>query len=98
MGVDELGFSLTILVEINTSQSERKHYYAFDFQSLLVVVLSAYQYTLGELVCLCEGFLQGVLDEDNVCHLYHYADALGMPTFEHRVLTFILRNWGRVTR
>lgn len=56
------------------------------------------QYTLNDLVSLCEGFLQGVLDEENAAHLYHYADALGMPTFEHRVLTFILRNWGKVAR
>ena len=42
--------------------------------------------------------MQGVMDEENACNLYHYADALGMPTFEHRVLTFILRNWHKVVR
>ncbi|CAM9780979.1 unnamed protein product [Discosporangium mesarthrocarpum] len=66
-----------------------------DIMELLVV---ANQYTLDGLVSLCEGFLQGVLDEDNAPTLYHYADALGMPTFEHRVLTIILRHWKRVTR
>ncbi|CAM9503597.1 unnamed protein product, partial [Laminaria digitata] len=66
-----------------------------DIMELLVV---ANQYTLTDLVSLCEGFLQGVMDEENACNLYHYADALGMPTFEHRVLTFILRNWSKVVR
>lgn len=56
------------------------------------------QYTLTDLLSLCEGFLQGVLDEENVSHLYHYADALAMPTFEHCCLTFILRNWQNVVR
>lgn len=61
-------------------------------------VASLLQYTLTDLVSLCEGFLQGVLDEENACHLYHYADALGMPTFEHRVLTFMIRNWWKISR
>lgn len=56
------------------------------------------QYTLTDLLSLCEGFLQGVLDEENASHLYHYADSLAMPTFEHRCLTFILRNWRKVVR
>ncbi|CAM9619256.1 unnamed protein product [Ectocarpus sp. 6 AP-2014] len=66
-----------------------------DITELLVV---ANQYTLTDLLSLCEGFLQGVLDDENASHLYHYADALGMPTFEHRCLTFILRNWRKVVR
>ncbi|CAN0134398.1 unnamed protein product [Ectocarpus fasciculatus] len=66
-----------------------------DITELLVV---ANQYTLTDLLSLCEGFLQGVLDDENASHLYHYADALGMPTFEHRCLTFILRNWRKVIR
>lgn len=56
------------------------------------------QYNLTDLLSLCEGFLQGVLDEENASHLYHYADSLAMPTFEHRCLTFILRNWRKVIR
>ncbi|CAM9110575.1 unnamed protein product [Choristocarpus tenellus] len=66
-----------------------------DIMELLVV---ANQYTLDGLTSLCEGFLQGVIDEDNAATLYHYADALGMTTFEHRVLTFILQRWRNVTR
>lgn len=56
------------------------------------------QYTLTDLVSLCEGFLQEVFDTENAAHLYHYADALGMRTFEHRVLSFIMRHWTRVSR
>lgn len=56
------------------------------------------QYTLVDLVSLCEGFLQERLDTDNAVNLYHYADALGMQTFEHRVLTFILRHWRKISR
>lgn len=56
------------------------------------------QYTLTDLLSLCEGFLQGVLDEENASHLYHYADSLAMPIFEHRCLTFILRNWRGIVR
>ncbi|CAM9662216.1 unnamed protein product [Scytosiphon promiscuus] len=66
-----------------------------DITELLVL---ANQYTLTDLLSLCEGFLQGVLDEENVSHLYHYADALAMPTFEHCCLTFILRNWRNIVR
>eukprot|EP00752_Nemacystus_decipiens_P012142 g10764.t1 len=66
-----------------------------DITELLIV---ANQYTLTDLLSLCEGFLQGVLDEENASHLYHYADSLAMPTFEHRCLTFILRNWHKVVR
>lgn len=62
------------------------------------VTLRRKQYTLTDLLSLCEGFLQGVLDEENASHLYHYADSLAMPTFEHRCLTFILRNWRKVVR
>ncbi|CAM9175151.1 unnamed protein product [Hapterophycus canaliculatus] len=66
-----------------------------DITELLVL---ANQYTLTDLLSLCEGFLQGVLDEENVSHLYHYADALAMPTFEHCCLTFAIRNWRKVVR
>ncbi|CAN0060020.1 unnamed protein product [Ascophyllum nodosum] len=84
-------FALLKYLYSDTLELERPQ----DIMELLVV---ANQYTLQDLSALCEGFLQGALDEENAAHLYHYADALGMPIFEHRVLTFILRNWNRVTR
>lgn len=61
-------------------------------------IVALLQYTLNDLVSLCEGFLQGVLDIENAAHMYHYADALGMHTFEHRVLTFVIQNWAKICR